>query len=133
MFLDEIDALMSARGGGGGGGEHEASRRMKTELLIQMDGLSKGDEMVFLLAATNLPWELDLAMLRRLEKRILVDLPNEEARAHIVGKLLAPHRVDTDVSLRSVAEETEVGCRWSRYTLKPKSTRQSKLPPGFNP
>ena len=113
VFLDEIDALMSARGGGGGGGgEHEASRRMKTELLIQMDGLAKkttqgGGEMVFLLAATNLPWELDLAMLRRLEKRILVNLPNEEARAHIIGKLLAPHKVDADVSLRDVAAATE--------------------------
>jgi katanin p60 ATPase-containing subunit A1 len=63
---------MSHRGGGGGdaGGEHEGSRRMKTELLIQMDGLSKSDDHVFLLAASNLPWDLDLAMLRRLEKRV---------------------------------------------------------------
>ena len=37
-------------------GEHEGSRRMKTELLVQMDGLSKSDDLVFLLAASNLPW-----------------------------------------------------------------------------
>lgn len=56
IFLDELDALMGARGGEG---EHEASRRMKTELLIQMDGLARSDALVFVLCATNLPWELD--------------------------------------------------------------------------
>ncbi|KAH3829727.1 hypothetical protein DPMN_102955, partial [Dreissena polymorpha] len=79
IFLDELEAIMSQRGSTGGG-EHEGSRRMKTELLVQMDGLAKTDDLVFLLAASNLPWELDHAMLRRLEKRILVDLPTFDAR-----------------------------------------------------
>uniref|UniRef100_A0A1I8GHE0 Katanin p60 ATPase-containing subunit A-like 2 n=1 Tax=Macrostomum lignano TaxID=282301 RepID=A0A1I8GHE0_9PLAT len=91
IFLDELDSLMSQRAGaGGGGGEHEGSRRMKTELLVQMDGLAKTDELVFLLAASNLPWELDHAMLRRLEKRILVDLPNHEARQKMMEQHLPP-------------------------------------------
>ncbi len=60
IFLDELDSLMSQRGADGGGvgagGEHEGSRRLKTELLIQMDGLAKSDDLVFLLAASNIPW-----------------------------------------------------------------------------
>jgi len=86
IFLDEIDSIMGSRSSGGSGesggasGEHEGSRRMKTELLIQMDGLSKGDGHVFVLAASNLPWQLDPAMLRRLDKRVLVPLPNKAAR-----------------------------------------------------
>jgi len=64
---------------------------MKTELLIQLDGLikSKG-ERVFLLAASNLPWDLDMALLRRLEKRILVPLPCIEAREAMVRYHLPP-------------------------------------------
>ncbi|CAH8656150.1 unnamed protein product [Dicrocoelium dendriticum] len=103
IFLDELDSLMSQRGsiaGCGttsgssglpvGGNEHEGSRRMKTELLMQMDGLAKSDDLVFLLAASNLPWELDHAMLRRLEKRILVDLPNKQARRRMFETFLPP-------------------------------------------
>ena len=67
---DEMDAIMSQRGAADT--EHEGSRRMKTELLIQMDGMlgSQHDGGVFLLAASNLPWDLDAAMLRRFEKRV---------------------------------------------------------------
>ena len=101
IFIDEVDALMGKRegsgggggGGGGAGGEEwgaggEASRRMKSELLIQLDGLSKGEEMVFVLCASNLPWDLDQALLRRLEKRILVPMPGREERAQMVRQLL---------------------------------------------
>jgi katanin p60 ATPase-containing subunit A1 len=71
------------------GGEHEGSRRMKTELLIQIDGLAKSDDHVFLLAASNLPWDLDMAMLRRLEKRILIDVPDFEARRILFQQLFS--------------------------------------------
>lgn len=65
---------MTSRSGEGGGQEHEASRRMKTELLIQMDGVrgSKPNELVFVMAASNLPWDLDVAVLRRLITIIII-------------------------------------------------------------
>lgn len=92
IFVDEIDSIMSSRTSTG---EHEASRRMKTELLIQLDGLIKSsNERVFLLAASNMPWELDSALLRRLEKRILVPLPNQKAREGMVRSHLPPNMSD---------------------------------------
>ncbi|KAM6294028.1 katanin p60 ATPase-containing subunit A-like 2 [Aegotheles albertisi] len=111
IFLDELESVMSQRGTAPGG-EHEGSRRMKTELLVQMDGLARSDDLVFVLAASNLPWELDSAMLRRLEKRILVDLPNKEARQGMIQHWLPPLsnsgvelRTDLDYSL--LGQETE--------------------------
>ncbi|XP_021294424.1 katanin p60 ATPase-containing subunit A-like 2 isoform X2 [Herrania umbratica] len=106
IFLDEIDAIISQRGGEGRS-EHEASRRLKTELLIQMDGLTRSDELVFVLAATNLPWELDAAMLRRLEKRILVPLPEPEARRAMFEELLPEQRGEGTLPYDILVEKSE--------------------------
>ncbi|MCQ2817189.1 MAG: AAA family ATPase [archaeon] len=89
IFLDEIDSIMSSRGSSQD--EHEGSRRMKTELLIQLDGLNK-NEGVFLLAASNVPWDLDQALLRRLEKRVIVNLPDKEARCIMLKNFLPLNR-----------------------------------------
>uniref|UniRef100_A0AAR2KED3 Katanin p60 ATPase-containing subunit A-like 2 n=1 Tax=Pygocentrus nattereri TaxID=42514 RepID=A0AAR2KED3_PYGNA len=100
IFLDELESVMSQRGVGQGG-EHEGSRRMKTELLVQMDGLARSNDLVFVLAASNLPWELDHAMLRRLEKRILVGLPSGPARKAMINHWLPPITNTGGVELRT--------------------------------
>ncbi|KAH6615749.1 P-loop containing nucleoside triphosphate hydrolase protein [Chaetomium sp. MPI-SDFR-AT-0129] len=112
IFLDEIDALCSNRegsgsggaAGAGGSGNNEHSSRLKTELLLQLDGTmhtdapavdgnnqsgelegkkSEGDGRVVVLAATNLPWLLDPAFRRRFEPRVYVSLPDREARREL--------------------------------------------------
>ncbi|KAM7393144.1 hypothetical protein PAMA_008001 [Pampus argenteus] len=103
IFLDELESVMGQRGTSMGG-EHEGSRRMKTELLVQMDGLARSEDLVFVLAASNLPWELDHAMLRRLEKRILVGLPSSPARQAMMSHWLPPHNSTGGVELRTELE-----------------------------
>lgn len=94
IFFDEIDAIAGSRGGGN---EHEASRRVKAELLVQMDGVGgassaganaeqdteAASKNVMVLAATNRPWDLDEAIRRRLEKRIYIPLPTEAGRRQL--------------------------------------------------
>lgn len=118
IFLDELESLMSQRGTGGGGSEHEGSKRMKTELLVQMDGLARSDDLVFLLAASNLPWELDHAMLRRLEKRILVDLPSLEAREAMLKQYLPPsiHSGEGSVEIKTEIDYGELAKRTEGYS-----------------
>jgi katanin p60 ATPase-containing subunit A1 len=103
IFLDEIDSIMSARGSSQD--EHEGSRRMKTELLIQLDGLMK-NEGVFLLAASNTPWDLDPALLRRLEKRVMVDLPDEKGREYMIKNFI-PENVMKGINYKDCAKELD--------------------------
>ncbi len=80
IFIDEIDALCSARGEG----ESEAARRIKTEFLVQMQGVGRDEgERVLLLGATNLPYSLDHAVRRRFDKRIHIPLPEARDRAQM--------------------------------------------------
>jgi len=91
VFVDEIDSLLTARGDGG---EHESSRRLKTELLVQMEGVTGGQgnddsgPRVLLVGATNRPQELDEAARRRLAKQVYIPLPCAAARRQIVVHML---------------------------------------------
>ncbi|KIW10966.1 hypothetical protein PV08_10265 [Exophiala spinifera] len=76
IFIDEVDALCGPRGEG----ESEASRRIKTELLVQMDGVGKDSRGVLILGATNIPWQLDAAIRRRFQRRVHISLPDKPAR-----------------------------------------------------
>jgi katanin p60 ATPase-containing subunit A1 len=111
IFIDEIDALASARGSGS---EHEASRRVKTELLVQMDGMassvgggSDGTPQVVVLAASNLPWELDEAFRRRLEKRIYIPLPSSSDRQALIRLSLQGVELADDVDVEDLAAKTD--------------------------
>jgi SpoVK/Ycf46/Vps4 family AAA+-type ATPase len=85
IFIDEIDSILTERSDS----EHEASRRLKTEFLLQFDGIGAGnDERILLLAASNRPQELDQAALRRMVKRIYIPLPESETRKMLIQHLL---------------------------------------------
>lgn len=104
IFIDEIDSLCARRGSDS---EHEASRRVKSELLVQIDGVSKVDAgtVVMVLAATNFPWDIDEAMRGRLEKRVLIPLPDTEGREHLLKINLRGIKVDDNLNLKEIAEK----------------------------
>lgn len=103
IFVDEIDSLLSQRKSDG---EHESSRRLKTQFLIEMEGFDSGNEQILLIGATNRPQELDEAARRRLTKRLYIPLPSSEARTWIIRNLL-----EKDGLFKLSEEETGVICK----------------------
>lgn len=89
IFIDEIDSLLSQRTDG----EHDASRRIKTEFLVQLDGATTtSDERILVVGATNRPQEIDEAARRRLVKRLYIPLPDAGAREQIMYSLLSQQK-----------------------------------------
>lgn len=112
VFIDEIDSVCSKRGASN---EHEASRKVKSELLVQMEGVSTTQsagaddpsKMVIVLGATNFPWDIDEALRRRLEKRIYIPLPDPGGRLSLLKINLKEVPMDDDVDLESIADKLD--------------------------
>lgn len=89
VFIDEIDSLLCQRSSE----ENEATRRIKTEFLVQLDGAgTNSNAQVVIIGATNRPQELDDAARRRLVKRLYVPLPDQVSRESMLRNLLKRNR-----------------------------------------
>ena len=117
IFIDEVDSLCSKRGEGN---EGEGSRRVKAELLVQMEGVNsntsasaneKSDEdkrkIVTVMAATNRPWDLDDALRRRFEKRVYIPLPNDKGRLQLFNLNLKKIEVDKNINYDKLVKMTD--------------------------
>ncbi|KAI0224356.1 Suppressor protein of bem1/bed5 double mutants [Lamellibrachia satsuma] len=106
IFIDEIDSICRARSSK----EEEYTRRIKTELLKQMEGADTTLQAsnIFLMCATNCPWELDVAFLRRFQKRIYIPLPDREARLSLLKLHIGDCAVRlSDQEWEEMAEKTD--------------------------
>ncbi|GMR36637.1 hypothetical protein PMAYCL1PPCAC_06832, partial [Pristionchus mayeri] len=103
VFMDEVDSLCRKRNNN----EDDANRRVKTELLVQISRLQTSKSRVFLISATNCPWDLDPAFLRRFEKKIYIGLPDAESREALFAKLLNRTEMSCDVDWKWLSSETE--------------------------
>lgn len=105
IFVDEVDSMLGRRENPG---EHEAMRKMKNEFMVNWDGLrTKDRERVLVLAATNRPFDLDEAVIRRLPRRLMIGLPDASNRQKILSVILAKEELASDVDLAVVANMTD--------------------------
>lgn len=104
IFIDEVDSLCASRSEQ----ESESARRIKTEFLVQMQGVGNQNDGVLVLGATNIPWVLDSAIRRRFEKRIYIPLPDDHARTFMFKLNLGdtPHSLNED-DFRLLGSKTE--------------------------
>lgn len=105
IFIDEIDSLLSQRSDS----EHESSRRIKTEFLVQLDGATtESEDRILVIGATNRPQEIDEAARRRFVKRLLIPLPEAVARRQIVLNLMAQQNSDlNEADVQLICDKTD--------------------------
>ncbi|GAN05781.1 conserved hypothetical protein [Mucor ambiguus] len=103
IFIDEVDSLLNQRGSDHAARSH---REIINQFMVEWDGLSSHNQGIIVMAATNRPFDLDDAVLRRMPRRILVDLPNEDDRAEIL-KILLKDEDHHQVSIAEIAKATE--------------------------
>ncbi|XP_064990183.1 uncharacterized protein LOC135627797 isoform X1 [Musa acuminata AAA Group] len=105
VFVDEVDSMLGRRENPG---EHEAMRKMKNEFMVNWDGLrTKDKERVLVLAATNRPFDLDEAVIRRLPRRLMVNLPDSANREKILKVILTKEDLAPDVDTEILANMTD--------------------------
>ncbi|KAL4125393.1 hypothetical protein PRIC2_008978 [Phytophthora ramorum] len=113
VFMDEIDALLSTRSAS----ENDASRRIKNQFFTELDGAASSQEdRILVMGATNLPQELDEAIVRRLEKRIYVPLPDSTSREGLIRHLLSSQKFS--LSSKDVKHIVKATDRYSGSDLK---------------
>jgi SpoVK/Ycf46/Vps4 family AAA+-type ATPase len=126
IFIDEVDALFAARQANSGSGSAMAHNQTLTEFMQELDGLSSAsankDKRLVVVGATNRPFALDDAVLRRLPRRVLVDLPGPEDRK---GEIREMVRADGQRSSKSCSGKRSLP-RMSTWTTLPK--RQNLSP-----
>ena len=117
IFIDEVDSVGTKRHDG----EHEASKKLLAEMLVQMDGISETNsgangefdnennkpKFVMVLGAINLPWDLDDALRRRFEKRIYIPLPNSVGRREMFKINFKGINLSDDVDIETLVKKTE--------------------------
>tara|TARA_B110000444_G_scaffold158279_1_gene147957 strand:+ start:3802 stop:5064 length:1263 start_codon:yes stop_codon:yes gene_type:complete len=94
VFFDEIDSIARTRQSD----TNVADQRLTNQLLLELDKVQRGGSDIAVLAATNLPWDIDTAVLRRFSKRILVDLPDTADRVALLTRVFARYGIDFAVS-----------------------------------
>ena len=113
IFIDEIDSILSKRNES----ENEATKRLKTEFLIQFDGLgSNTNAKLLVIAATNRPMDLDEALLRRLPKRVYCGPLDAEGRFDFIKKVI--NRVETNLKDSDIMEIAKMTNGYSNSDLK---------------
>lgn len=106
IYLDEVDSVLSSREHGDDS-SHGTLTSVKTTLMQEWDGLKSSKDRVIVIASTNRPFDLDEAVLRRLPRRILVDLPDLATRKEILQVTLSDNRMSPNVNLTKIAETLE--------------------------